>query len=252
MESSNKSLTLGWEKNFSGETAFLMPIKRIITPVLSKKIAISKMIDINLISGEFGQSPISFSPLLGLLMDASSSIIFFGVYMSDALELRLDSDLTTRNNENNNSPAICVRKATWNKNRDLENLKLADDKIQYLLSDSHMSCNVLFLDVNQGKTILNSIIQIVKTWKNGLTFESHTPKEIEYEQIRIAISAESFDLNFSYNPYLINSAIWEDLRVNLCKNIDELPVDIGYSPDKKIRVSYQLSLLEQIGISIMP
>lgn len=252
MEFSDKSLNLKWEKaaKNSNITAVLTSRKKRITPVILKKIAISKMTDVNLISAEFNQLPVSFCPIFSVLMDTSSSLTFFGVYAADFLEVNLESENITIDKEHIaeyiNSPLICVRKAVWNKDKDIENFRLADDKIQYVLGASQIDSDTLFLDLNQGESILKSIIQIAKLWINGLAFEKSTQNKTVYDRIKITISEGGFYLDFSYYPYIMTNHTWESWLDKWCKYFDKFPMSTGYVPDESFKISYQSSLLEQI------
>jgi hypothetical protein len=252
MKFPNKSLNLTWEKNSEDRIGILIPTKKIVTPVLLKKIAVSKMTNISLITGEFCHSSVSFAPLFWVLMDASSSVDFLGVYAADILELDLESEhiIVDKNEKHKNTPLICIRKAAWNKEKDLEYFKLADDKTKYILSELQIKCDVFFPDTNQGISILRSIIPLINFWKNGVAFEKSSQRDTMHEEIKIGISDSNFSLNFSYNPYLINSETWDNLLKAWCEYFNELQVNSSCIPDDNFRVSYHLSVLEQIGISM--
>lgn len=249
MNFSNKLLNLKWEKTSEEKTGVLIPQKRIFNPFILKRIAMSKMTSISLITGDFNGSSVSFSPLFWVLMDASSSIDFIGVYAADTLELDLDSENIIIDDDRHSSlPLVCIRKATWNQAEDLENFKLASDKNQYIISDTQMNCNASFLGESEGKPMLYSLMKIINFWKHGVKLEKSTNKEPVHEEVKINISESCFSLMFSYNPYLVNNKTWDELLEKWCQYFNELSVNDNYIPDENFRVSYQLSLLEQIGI----
>lgn len=240
-----KNLDLIWEKNFGGAVGIYKPQKKIVfTPALMKKLAISKMIDVILISADFNEAPVVFTPLVWLLLDSGSSVDFFGVYATELSKNESDSD---RSSELENLPDFCIKKAFWSKSEDIKKFQLADDKKKYVLGETQTLSNMIFINSVHCPETMQLIEEAIQVAKHGLSLQENQNKSA-YEEIKINVSDGRFYLNFSYHPSVVTNNILEEWILKWRNCIDKLPLDIGYSPDEKIRVSYELSLFDKVSM----
>jgi hypothetical protein len=239
----HKNLDLIWEKSFGGSVGiYKAPKKVVFTPALMKNLAISKMIDIRLISADFKESPVVFTPLLWLLLDSVSNIEFFGVYANN------DEDFSDNSNQLDISPSFCVRKVLWSKHEDIYNFQNADDKKKYILGDNQVISNICFINSTHLPEITQLISKGIQIAENGLILQENLQTKLVYDEIKINVSDGRFYLNFSYKPRLLTNSALEEWIIKLRNCIDSLPLDIGYSPDDGFRISYELSFFDKISL----
>ncbi|MBD2607976.1 hypothetical protein H6G81_26535 [Scytonema hofmannii FACHB-248] len=238
-----ENLDLIWEKAVGGYVGIYKAQKKVIfTPTLMKNLAISKMMDVRLISADFKGSPVVFTPLFWLLLDSISNIEFFGVYSNN------DEDFSDNSNNLDISPPFCIRKALWSKSEDIYNFQNADDKKKYILGENQVISNVFFIDSTHVPEITQLISEVIKITKNGLILQENLQNKLVYDEIKINVSDGRFYLNFSYKPHLLTNSALEEWIIKLCNCIDSLPLDIGYLPDGKFRMSYELSLFDKVSM----
>ncbi|MBW4504986.1 MAG: hypothetical protein KME64_00470 [Scytonematopsis contorta HA4267-MV1] len=236
-----KNLDLIWEKTFGGYVGiYKTPSKVVFTPALMKKLAISKMIDVKLISADFKENPVIFSPLLWLLFDSNFNMEFVGVYANDE-DVRADSNSDV-------SPSFCIRKVSWSKAEDIGNFQKAGDKKEYVLGENQVVSNVLFIDPIHFPEITQLISEAIHIAQNGINLQENLQSKLVYDEIKINVSDGRFYLNFSYKPCLMTNSTLEEWIINLRNCIGNLPLNIGYLPDDKFRMSYELSLFDKVSM----
>ncbi|WP_414530343.1 hypothetical protein [Nodularia chucula] len=238
-----KNLDLIWEKNFGGAVGiYKAPKKFVFTPALMKNLAISKMTDVRLISADFNENTVFFTPLVWLLLDSGSSVEFFAVY---ATELSKDEGVSDSSSELKTLPNFCIKKAFWNKSEDIKNFQLADDKKKYILGETQTFSNIIFIDSTHCIEATQLISEAIQMTKYGLSLQENQNESV-YDEIKINISDGRFYLNFAYHPGVVTNILLEEWILKWRNCIDKLPFDIGYLPDEKIRISYELSLFDKV------
>jgi len=241
----SKNLDLIWEKNFGGAVGiYKAPKKFIFTPALMKKLAISKMTDIRLISADFNKNTVFFTPLVWVLLDSGSRVEFFGVY---ATEMSTDEGTSDNSSELETSPNFCIKKAFWSKSEDIEKFQLADDKKKYILGETQTLSNMIFINSTHCLEATQLIEEAILVTKHGVTLQENQNKSA-YDEIKINVSDGRFYLNFAYHPGAVTNNILEKWIFKWRNCIDRLPLDIGYLPDDQIRISYELSLFDKISM----
>ncbi|MBW4650556.1 MAG: hypothetical protein KME06_17980 [Kastovskya adunca ATA6-11-RM4] len=239
-----KNLDLIWEKTFGGAVGIYKPQKKIaFTPALMKKLAISKMTDVVLISADFDDAPVVFTPLVWLLLDSGASVEFFGVYATELSNNKVDSN----SNELENLPAFCIKKAFWSKLEDIKNFQLADDKKKYILGATQTFSNIVFINFAHCPETTQLVEEVIQVAKHGLSLQENQNESV-YEEIKINVSDGRFYLNFSYHPRVVTNNVLEQWIFKWRNCIDKLPLDMGYLPDEKVRISYELSLFDKVSM----
>ncbi|MDJ0674654.1 MAG: hypothetical protein QNJ36_04510 [Calothrix sp. MO_167.B42] len=240
-----ENLDLMWEKTFGGHVGIYKPRKKVrFTPTLMRNLAISKMVDVKLISAEFQENTFWFEPLVWLLFDSVSNIEFIGVYATDTD----NEDISDNSSKLDICPSFCIRKSSWSKSEDIYNLQHADDKKKYILGENQIYSNVFFIDSTHLPEIEKIISEAIHLTKNGLLLEENIQSRLACTEITINVSDGRFYLNFSYKPHLLTNSALEEWIIKLRNSIDNLPLDIGYLPDDKFTMSYELSLFDKISM----
>lgn len=83
--------------------------------------------------------------------------------------------------------------------------------------------------------------------KHGLSLQLIYNESV-YDEIKINISDGRFYFNFAYHPGVVTNNILEEWILKWRNCIDKLPLDMGYLPDEKIRISYELSLFDKVAM----
>lgn len=228
-----------WEKDQNGNKAIFKELDGLkINPTLSKKLALLKMTDITLMSGYFQERQILFYPSAWVLFDSSDKLNFFGLY-SRELE---------QNNIQDIFPQVCLRKACWMKNIDINAYKTAktpDEYIKnYLLTDKHVISQNIFLNHNLASPILNLTSEIANHIKHGIKItEKSNQNKPEFEYIKYSFADGFMDYSFSYTPFKFTSEELEDWGLKWREYFDTVKPNKELNPTEKFRVSYSSAFL---------
>ena len=114
-------LDLIWEQSHNHKSAFCKDMEKSklgeAIPMLMRRLALAKMTDVTLISGDFDESFQMFYPQLSLLFNHNyyRSLEFFGVYTSDFLYNYFSDFTNHEEDESIDEPCFCIRRVTWDK-----------------------------------------------------------------------------------------------------------------------------------------
>ena len=244
-------LDLVWEQSHNHKSAFCKDMEKPklvggAIPMLMRTLALAKMTDVTLISGDFNESFQMFYPQLSLLFNHNSKVLeFFGVYTSDFL-FNYFSDYPNEEDESIDEPCFCIRRVTWDKLDDLKHFQLASNKIDYILSEKQTTSNVIFLNRQQCPELLNLIPEGIEIIKQGIKIEKNEQEGAEWVEKTINISTLDCDLTLNYPPHSKTNTSLEEWITKLCHTIKEIPSEISYLPDDEFRISYISSLFDII------
>jgi len=230
-------IQLPWENLVSGSNAFvkLYKTKRFNT-ALSKKLAFLKMEDITLMSDEFDGELVLFYPWTWVILESSGKLEFLGVYHSD------ESD----DNDAENLPTICIRKANWNKKREREVLQSLGDNTtlgEYFFGESHVKSEIFF--VRNDREFVRSVNKISDELMAGLHFDS-AKQESDLSYLKLYVYNERIEYKISYSPLVKTEKkieIWVNNWLDLLNSINKSET---LPSDNKFRISYQKSLLDYV------
>jgi len=238
----NQNLNLIWEKAYCGKGGIYKSSKKLVlTPTLLKRLAISKMTDVTLISADFQDNCVLFSPHVCLLLDFSSRLEFFGAYVADTSEEK------NTNDKIDELPSLCIRKCFWSKSEDIEKIQLAEDKEEYILGEKQTLSNIIFLNSAKFPEVVQLMAEAIQLARHGIGFQEQHRSNAFYYEVNLDVTDNGFCCNFAYNPYRLTNSVLEAWIVKWHKCIGNLPHDIGYVPDDKFRMSYKLSLFDQVS-----
>lgn len=231
---------LPWEKNTNGTHAFLKkrPVKK-ITPSLSKLIARLKMTDVTLVGGIFNEIPIAFEENTSVFVDSSAYMEFFGAY-SRAFT-----------NEEDEFPYLCLRKAFWNKDSQLQYSKKNQSPKEYIYGESQISSFLLFLNRVEATEVVNLMAEMMIVIKHGIEFqeaEDAEPPEIELEFVKYSVTDGYLNHDFSYSPYNFKCDNIENWTMRWREAFKRVYQTTGCIPEQGVQLSYKASLLDYFQV----
>jgi hypothetical protein len=227
-----------WENNVGGGQARLSRKLKFKTSSLAlKQVAIAKMVEVSLISGEFYSIPIVFEPSVWILIETGTSVDFFGVYKP--------SFPIEENTEE--GPSLCLRKSSWNKFKSQEEFNLSENKRDYILGSSHIYSRTIFTNPSKNHDIELLITDVITKVRQGLKFKDVNRSRVQWQDIRFGVADGSLDYTISYTPYSSKCEYIESWICKWCKCFELLNHNKEFHPDSNtFRISYHLSLFERI------
>lgn len=234
------TMDLIWEKTKDGIFAHYQEMGKMPHRHLLEQIALSKILDVTIISAKFHEIPAVFEPLVLLLLNYGSRLEFFGAYDSS---YELD--------ESDNLPSLCCRKVTWNKRDDWESFKASDKKSNYLLTNKQLSSEICFLKAEQQSTFDSLASDLLDIVHLGAKFEEVEREQVQVscDDIKLKVVDELLDFSCLYNPYIVACQAIEDWIPKWRSCFEKLDSSAGYMPDSStIRISYNLSFFDYLEI----
>ena len=227
-----------WEKTKDGTFAQCQYLSKVRSylPFL-KQTALSKILDVTIISAEFHEIPVVFVPQVLLLLDRGSQLEFFGAYIS--------SDMSRENNSDS-LPSFCCRKVTWDQRDDYESFKASDNKSNYILTDKQLVSEICFLNTEQQSTfdiLASEILDIVRL---GTKFEEVERKQVPCNDIKLKVVDGFLDFSCLYTPYTAACQAIEDWIPNWCSCFEKLYYSACYMPDSTIHIGYNYSFFDRV------
>ena len=230
-------MDLIWEKTKDGTFAHYQEIGKMLPRPLLKQIALSKILDVKIISAKFHEITAVFEPQVLLLLDHVSRLEFFGIY-----------DSSYESDESDNLPFLCCRKVTWSKRDDWESFNAADKKSNYLLTDKQLVSEIFFLNTEQQSNFESLTSDILEIFCRGVKFEEVEREQVSCRDIKLKV-VSSLGFSCFYHPYSVACQAIEDWIDEWRSCFEKLDSSAGYTPDSStIRISYNLSFLDYLEI----
>ena len=230
-------LDIIWEKTKDGTFAYYQEMGKILPRRLLKQIALSKILDVKIISAEFHEISAVFEPQVLLLLDGVSRVEFFGTY-----------DSSDESDESDNVPSLCCRKVTWSKRDDWESFNASDKKSNYILTDKQLVSEICFLNTEQQSNFESLTSDILEIFCRGVKFEEVEREEVPCRDIKLQVfSLPSFSC--SYHLFGVECQVIEGWIPKWRSCFEKLDSSAGYMPDSsKIRISYNRSFFDYLEI----
>jgi hypothetical protein len=236
-----RNLSLVWEEATDDKVGLhKLPKKVNLTMTLLKKLAISKMVGPRLISADFLNEPVSFRPRVCLLLEKFSTLNFIGIYYSDEFDDVKDSSF--------DAPSLCVRVASWDGKQDIAKFQSADDKDAYILGSEQTSIRNLFCKRENYSDIMNLVSDSIALIQGGVVLQENTEVESEYSEVNFIVSEGSFRYDFAHDPRSYGNIFLDELIEKWIECLDGCRFENLVVPDANFRVSYNLSMFDQIEV----
>jgi hypothetical protein len=199
-------------------------------------IAISKMMDVEIISAEFNEYPVVFEPWVLLLHNSEPSVELFGAYIRGF-------------EKEKSEPDICIRYAFWSRDKDQKQYEASLDKRAYVLSDSQMQAKTVFGTVKEYQNIYNLADEIERLVVEGFKLQPCNRDDRQNGYFRIKIMGRfetTADLDLSYNPRRLQNRTFEEWTNRWRAAFQSLDFNSGKVPEHGTRISYTMSFPERL------
>lgn len=214
-----------WESNASGDCArFREPGHKKKTPSMLKQEAITRMIDVSLISAQFNGAPRVFEPRFWVILDSGASMEFFGLYFPAFSSPGEDT-------------LLCIRKGVWRKIHSSDSLVPSD------------TIENFFFPHDAVKAISDNFRGLETHVSNGLQLlDSSRGEKSAWESIRLYLETNALRLELKYSLAIKSETYVENSVSCLKELLNQLDTNCGVVPDRlSHRISYRVSALDQIG-----
>jgi len=234
------SKPIPWEQiSPDGEVAVLYQFKQLLhaaSPL--KDTAIQKLTEVAAISAAFQGESILYLPRFWILFDYDdSNVEFYGAYLPEEPDGML--------------PDLCLRKGSWKRNHDREQVKHHQDYDKYVWSAKHASVFTFFTQVER----FPQIRKLIHEFGDYLTTRMHlkpsatlrTPADYSY--LAVKFYDEDFMLNLEYCPLYRREVLLEE-RAEVWKNCFlEVTFEASIIPDKgSCKLNYSPSVMERLAV----
>ena len=202
-----------------------------------KMIAVSKMMDVSVISGDFRSETVVFVPWIKLLIDCKSSLKFYGAYMSAYIK------------ETRDAPDICLRTCSWEQAEDDVQYEGAANKIMYILSDKQLKAKITFATLRNFREIKQLIDDAITMGSRGLALKDCQRKNPTWMKLDCEMVSHysPWSAKFSYYLSDFRNDIFENWVSCWHTTLDGIDLLHASSPDGTVRISYDMSLPERIS-----
>lgn len=235
---------LAWERNSDGTCAELAaggPGRIAHAGALLKQLAIAKMLEVSLVSAEFGEVPAVYEPEVWAFVDRGAD-----AELAAAYRLAFPPD------EGEELPALCVRRAVWSREEDYAAFEAAADKREYLLGEGQVRSRILFLTEDGSARARSAMDAIRQALARGISWHQEVRTSVAWQELKCFVSDGSGELLVSYSLYERRCCEIESWLPGWLETLSSLDYDGGVKPDRGSRISYRLALedrLRQYGIS---
>lgn len=234
---------LAWEKNSDGSIAELIASragKLSHAGALLKQLAIAKMLEVSIVSGEFNEVPAVFEPEVWAFVDRHSEAEFAGAYR-----------LAFPAEEGESIPALCIRRALWDRDSDYATFEATNDKRQYLLGEGQVQSRILFLAEDESLRVRKVMDAARQALARGISWNKEVRQTVAWQQVQCFVSDGSGELLISYSVYERRCRDIESWLPGWLETLSSLDYEGGLRPDQGSRISYRVSLedrLRQLGL----
>ena len=237
MEKVNR-LELPWEQNISGSPgAVIRSAKGIIghPAYRLKLLAISKMIDVTIISSDFGGETVVFEIAAWLLRDFGARVDFSAVY----------AQAYPSGDRTDNRPDICVRTAAYDRDEDYKLFHQASDKIRYLHHDQPCNAFSHFMRSDTQPRIAELINELERVLADGIPIERIPEDNDRMHTLRVYGYPRGAECEVMYPATTHRSETverWARSWYECCRGVRQLE---GIPPDGLCRFSYRQSIFDR-------
>jgi len=234
-----------WEQvSIDGDIVTLYEFKkrRHTAPGL-RDLAVQKLTDVAAISAEFKGDRILYLPRFWVLFDYDSTIEFYGAYLPDEPDDAI--------------PNLCIRRGTWSRSQDKEQVIHNRDYDEYVLSAKNAAVSVFFTNA----AWFPQIRKLICEFAHDLTTRTHLellpnlqPEEADCFYLQVKLYDEYLVFHIEYYPasYRRDKSLEERIELGR-KCCSEISFETSITPDKgSCKLNYFPSVLERLATYISP
>jgi len=233
-------LLVPWERTFDGRPARyvkgLSPIRS--ASLLSRNIAISKALDVSIISAEFNGTIRVFESAFLLLTEYEDRVLGLAV-----LPHSFSAD--ERDKEEVGLPDICLRRTRWERGADDRGFRDAEDKVEYLKGKTHGQSEIRFYS-SRELDIEELMKESSRVFRRGVALTEVQREGIEWQFLRCWLVDAGIEYRIHYVPFAFENVDLERLIRRWIELFGIIDIRSGAVPDDGCRISYELSIWEKI------
>ncbi|MFE9652665.1 hypothetical protein [Micromonospora sp. NPDC006431] len=204
-----------------------------------KRIAVSKLAGIRMISASFSGDRLLFQPWLTVMIDEASSVSVTGVY-------RTDSPLGRE--PEGEGPTFCSRKSAWLLDADLASVQKASNFRSYLSCGEQVENVFTFVNRNTGPEVIGVTEDFVASMNNSeLTLRSAERAGSQWHYVRIEVGDEIRAFDIGYSPVTTSIDLVESALPEWLASVDRAVGLPGFQPDGPLTINIDRSVSELIG-----
>lgn len=234
-----------WEQvSIDGDIATLYEFKkrRHTTPGL-KDLAVQKLTDVAAISAGFKGDRILYLPRFWILFDYDSTIEFYGAYLPDEPDDAI--------------PNLCIRRGTWSRNKDKEQVIYNQDYDEYVLSAKNAFVSVFFTNADwfpQIRKLIGEFAHHLTTRTRLELLPDLQPEETDCFYLQVKLYDECLTWNVEYYPASYQRDELLETQTELWRKCcSEVSFETSITPDKgSCKLNYFPSVLERLATYISP
>jgi hypothetical protein len=229
-----------------GYPGFLVMRPPLLSPTGAtlKRIALAKLSDITLMSGEFGGEIFLFEPWLTLMVDHGRGAFTTGVYRTDSSTDNGGEPYDGRAPGGHRHPIWCLRKSEWVRAADHEQSGTARDLGEYLRSGPQVAHRLVFADRATHPEIDDAMNEVLAVLGSGIMISGSAPRSADWHFVALDLADERLTCSIEYSPLIAQSSAIESVMPTWLGKVEELLQRDGLSPDGEIRISIRRSIPE--------
>lgn len=200
-----------------------------------KLIAISKMMDVAVVSTDFTDYPIVFQPWVITAADRGTSVDFCGVYQREPED---------------GEPDICVRRARWNEAVDRDQFKAAPDKLAYILSDQQVKIEATFGWLKECPSIKELAEEVEALVLAGCPVQRCRREAEQRSNLYVKVMSKTLPCvwDLTYGLEVLECERLEDWANRWLACAESLSFPSEFIPKHEIWISYTTTLFDRLGM----
>jgi hypothetical protein len=247
-----KTMKLAWEKVGNERLAFHkslaeMQVNRVV-PGRLQVLAMRKMMDVAVISGDFLGDSVDFYPCVCLLLDSKERVEFIGTYRAKLSPYTNPEspDYIDDAEKLGKFPTSCIRRSVWPKRTNQETIaefRAAPNKLDYILGDVQTKINVSFVKLENFPVLENLIADSIKLVEEGVSFQDPYESRTSYYYVHLTVAdGVWFELQYYLSDRTSNRL--DELTSRWQRYLVDSPLEESIIPDEDIQISYDRGLFD--------
>lgn len=234
-----------WERTADGMSAEMKEgesPRRAIFPVLSLLLAAEqKMRELVLIAADFHGVTVIFERQLGIYLEKDAHAEYLGIYQTDEGD---DADVPEERARN--IPTLCIRRARWDRKRDIQRFRQSQSKQAYVKRDGQIDATILFLTPEMYPEITSLPEEAMKFVRQGISLNANERTDPRWDTVLFQVTVGSIAFSLSYSPNREENEVLETWMETCQQRFTKVDFSGGIISDHGCRISYPYSLMERL------
>jgi len=233
-----------WERTSDGTSARLKGYSgRFVIPVLLLlNTADTKMTEVSAISADFKGKTLLFERQLGVYLKMGTHAEYLGVYTTDKGE----EDGETQEKQLHGFPVLCIRRAHWNRQQDIQQFRQARSMEEYVKGDKQIDSRIIFLPAVLSQEIGLLAEDAQELIRQGIKLSAVTRIEPRWDKVQVECIKDSLVFSLTYAPRAEKNEELERWIEQWQQSFAKVDVTEGIVPDRGCFINYPRSLMETL------